>query len=181
MRTFVAIEIDSEDIIRRIKSMQESVSFKAKPVKIDQIHFTLQFLGEIDEETCKKIKKLFCTIAFSQFNLSLKGIGVFPNLKNPRIVWIGTDKKGVENLMEISKQIEMKLASLGFKKDKKFRAHLTIFRIKERIDDISNEIKKYEKMEFGAQVISKIKFKKSVLSPEGPIYSDLLEVKGNEK
>ena len=83
--------------------------------------------------------------------------------------------------MEISKQIEMKLASLGFKKDKKFSAHLTIFRIKERIDDISNEIKKYEKMEFGAQVISKIKFKKSVLSPEGPIYSDLLEVKGNEK
>ena len=64
MRTFVAIEIDSEDIIRRIKSMQESVSFKAKPVKIDQIHFTLQFLGDIDEETCKKIKKLFCTIAF---------------------------------------------------------------------------------------------------------------------
>ena len=119
MRTFVAIEIDSEDIIRRIKSMQESVSFKAKPVKINQIHFTLQFLGEIDQEKCEKVQDVLNTITCSQFDLSLKGVGGFPNLKNPRVIWIGIDKKGVEKLIEITKEIEMKLTPLGFKKDKK--------------------------------------------------------------
>ena len=47
MRTFVAVEIDNDSILQKIKSIQESVSFEAKPVRIDQIHFTLQFIGEI--------------------------------------------------------------------------------------------------------------------------------------
>jgi len=53
---------------------------------------------------------------------------------------------------------------------------LTIFRIKKKINDISVIMKKYETVEFGVQTISKIKVKRSVLSPKGPEYSDLLEV-----
>ena len=97
------------------------------------------------------------------------------------MIWIGIDKKGAEKLIEITKEIEMKLTPLGFKKDKKFKPHLTILRVKHKIDDISLQMKEYETIEFGTQVVSKIKFKKSVLSPKGPEYSDLLEIKGNEK
>jgi len=53
---------------------------------------------------------------------------------------------------------------------------LTIFRVKKKINDISSIIKEYETVEFGVQTISKIKVKRSVLSPKGPEYSDLLEV-----
>ena len=113
MRTFVAIEISNNDILQKISSLQKSIHFKAKPVKINQIHFTLQFLGEIDQEKCEKVQDVLNTITFPQFDLSLKGVGGFPNLKNPRVIWIGIDKKGAEKLIEITKEIEMKLTPLG--------------------------------------------------------------------
>ena len=58
---------------------------------------------------------------------------------------------------------------------------MTVFRVKHKIGDVLNEIKKYEQVEFGAQIVSKIKLKRSVLSPKGPEYSDLLVVNENEK
>ena len=177
----MAVEVDNKDILQKIRSMQESAHFKAKPIRIDQIHFTLQFLGEIDKEKCEKVKDLLRTITFSQFDLSLKGVGGFPNLKNPRVIWIGIDKKGAEKLVEITKEIQMKLTSLGFEKDKKFKPHLTVFRVKHKINDISSQMKEYEVTEFGTQIMSKIKLKKSVLTPKGAEYSDLLEIIGNEK
>ena len=181
MRTFVAIEVDDKGILQKIRSVQESTSFKASPIRIDQIHFTLQFLGEIDEKLCEKVKDMLRTITFSQFNLSLKGIGGFPNLKNPRVIWIGADKKGAEKLIEIAEEIELVLTPLGFEKDKKFKPHLTVLRVKHKVGDISLQMKEYEAIEFGTQVISKIKLKRSVLSPKGPEYSDLLVVNENEK
>ena len=181
MRTFVAIEVDDKGILQKIRSVQESTSFKASPIRIDQIHFTLQFLGEIDEGLCEKVKDVLRTIAFSQFDLSLKGIGGFPNLKNPRVIWIGSDKKGAEKLITLAREIEMKLTPLGFKKDKKFKPHLTILRVKHKVGDISLQMKEYETIEFGTQIVSKIKLKRSVLSPKGPEYSDLLVVNENEK
>ena len=181
MRVFIAVEISNADILKKIQRFQENLQIDVKPTKINQIHFTLQFLGEIDEEKCEKVKDLLRTITFSQFNLSLKEVGGFPNLKNPRIIWIGIDKKGAEKLIKITNEIEMKLTSLGFEKNKKFKPHLTIFRVKHKIDDISLQMKEYETIEFGTQIITKIKLKRSILSPKGPEYSDLLEINGNEK
>ncbi len=175
MRAFIAVEISDEEILRRIQTFQENLEINARPTKINQIHFTLQFLGEIDENECEKVKDVLNKISFSKFQLSLKGVGGFPNLNNPRIIWIGTDKGGQE-LSEMSKEIGMKLTTLGFKEEKKFKPHLTIFRIKKKIDDISSSTKEYDTIEFGSEIISKIKLKKSVLSPKGPEYSDLLEV-----
>ena len=181
MRVFIAVEISNADILKKIQRFQENLQIDVKPTKINQIHFTLQFLGEIDDEKCEKVKDLLRTITFSQFNLSLKEVGGFPNLKNPRIIWIGIDKKGAEKLIKITNEIEMKLTSLGFEKNKKFKPHLTIFRVKHKIDDISLQMKEYETIEFGTQIITKIKLKRSILSPKGPEYSDLLEINGNEK
>ena len=70
----------------------------------------------------------------------------------------------------------MKLKEVGFENNKKFKPHLTIFRVKNKINDISVMMKEYQNIEFGIQIVSKIKVKRSVLSPKGPEYSDLLEV-----
>ena len=175
MRVFIAIEISDEEILKRIQTFQENLGIDAKPTKITQIHFTLQFLGEIDEKECEKVKDVLNKISFSQFELSLRGVGGFPNLKNPRVIWIGTEKGG-QKLSEIAKKVGVKLSALGFKKDEKFKPHLTIFRVKKRINDISSFMKEFETVEFGTQMVSQIKLKKSVLSPKGSEYSDLLEV-----
>ena len=179
MRVFIAIEILDTEILKKIQKFQDNLEINAKPVKIKQIHFTLQFLGEITEKKCEKVKDELKKITFSRFNVVLKGVGGFPNLKNPRVIWVGIDKNGGEKLTSIANEIATKLTMLGFKKDKKFKPHLTIFRMKKKISDISSIMKEYEALEFGTEIISKIKLKKSVLSPKGPEYSDLLVV--NEK
>ena len=181
MRIFVAIEISDTSVLKKIQKFQEELRINAKPIKINQIHFTLQFLGEIDEERCEKVKDQLRKITFSGFDLSLKGVGGFPSLKNPRVIWVGINKEGSEKLIEITDKIGMKLASLGFQRDKKFRPHLTVFRIKRSIGDISLRMKEYETVSFGTQAITKIKLKRSILSPKGPEYSDLLEVNENER
>ena len=176
MRVFVAVEISKGEILKKIQAFQKNVEIDAKPTKIDQIHFTLKFLGEIDQVKYDQVKDIIKKISFSSFDISLKGVGGFPNLKNPRVIWIGIDRNGAEKLTGLANEIEMKLIELGFEKNKKFKPHLTIFRVKKRIDDISVIMKEYETHEFGVQTISKIKVKRSVLSPKGPEYSDLLEV-----
>ena len=176
MRVFVAVEISEEKILKKIQTFQKNFQIDAKPTKIEQIHFTLQFLGEIDQVKCEQVKDTIEKISFSSFDISLKGVGGFPSLKNPRVIWIGVDKSGAEKLIDITNEIEMKLLALNFKKEKKFKPHLTIFRVKKKIGDISSIMKENETVEFGIQTISKIKLKKSVLSPKGSEYSDLLEV-----
>ena len=181
MRAFIAVEISSSEILNKIQTFQNELKINAKPIRIDQIHFTLQFLGDISEEKCEQVKNVLEKIEFSQFELSLQRVGAFPNIRNPRVVWIGCDETGAEKLSSITKEIEKNLTPLGFEKDKKFRPHLTVFRVKNKIGDISSKMNDFGETEFGVQVISKIKLKRSILSPKGPEYSDLLEVNGNEK
>ena len=176
MRVFVAVEISNDKILKNIQTFQRNIQIDAKPTKINQIHFTLKFLGEIDETKYEQVKDIVKKISFSSFNVSLKGVGGFPNSKNPRVIWIGIDENGTEKLTALVNEIGMKLMSLGFENDKKFRPHLTIFRLKKKINDISVTMKEYQSVEFGIQTVSKIKVKRSVLSPKGPEYSDLLEV-----
>ena len=176
MRVFVAVEISNNKILKNIQTFQKDVQIDAKPTKIDQIHFTLEFLGEIDQVKCEQVKDIIKKISFSSFDISLKGVEGFPNLKNPRVIWIGIDDNGAEKLITLANGIGIKLKTLGFENDKKFIPHLTIFRVKKKINDISVIMKEYETAEFGTQTVSKIKVKRSVLSPKGPEYSDLLEV-----
>ena len=176
MRVFIAVEISNEKILEKIQTFQKNVKINAKPTRVDQIHFTLQFLGEIDDEKCQQVQDVLNEISFSQFDISLKNVGGFPNLKNPRVIWVGLEKDGARKLIDLANEIGTKLTKLGFEKDKKFKPHLTVFRVKKRIESVSSIMKDFETMEFGTETVSKIKLKKSVLSPKGPEYSDLLEV-----
>lgn len=176
MRVFIAVEISNEKILEKIQTFQKNVKINAKPTRVDQIHFTLQFLGEINDEKCQQVQDVLNEISFSQFDISLKNVGGFPNLKNPRVIWVGLEKDGAGKLTDLANEIGTKLTKLGFEKDKKFKPHLTVFRVKKRIESVSSIMKDFETMEFGTETISQIKLKKSVLSPKGPEYSDLLEV-----
>ena len=179
MRVFVAIDINSPEVLRKIKEFQSSLKLNAKPVAIENLHFTLQFLGEISEIELEKIKNSLQKIRFSEFFLELEGIGVFPNQKNPRIVWVGTDSEGGNNLKEIAKKVNESLKQEGHFPDKSFKPHLTVFRVKNKISDMNQILGNYEKTKFGNQEISSIKLKKSVLTSNGPIYSDIMEIKNS--
>ena len=180
MRTFVAIELSNDDVVESIKKFQSEFNINAKPVEPTNFHFTLQFLGEISEEMAEKIIHALEQIKFDSFTVNLKGIGGFPRLTSPRIIWIGTDEFGGEQLVLLSKKIENALEPLGLIPDKAFKPHLTIFRIKKKIGDLAKGLERFKEIDFGMQRVDRIKFKKSRLTPKGPIYSDIMEIKATK-
>jgi len=177
MRTFVAVEMNNQDVLESIKNVQLEIKIKAKPVATNNMHFTLQFLGEVSEEMAAKIQDALNSIKFSSFDIIFQNMGAFPKPSFPRVIWIGTDDEGGGKLVELANKVGEVLYPLGFEKDKPFKPHVTIFRIKNKVGNISDELKKYSSKEFGIQKVSEIKFKKSVLTPSGPQYSDIQVVK----
>ena len=177
MRIFVAIEVSDKNVLNSIHKIQTELNIKAKPVELHNMHFTVQFLGEVSEEMIGKISDALNSIEFSSFSISFASIGVFPNPNSPRVIWIGTDD-GVNKLEKLAEMIRSKLSHLGFSPDKKFKPHVTIFRVKNKIEDLPSKLEKFSSCSFGKQLVSEIKLKKSELTSTGPIYTDLLVVKG---
>jgi len=177
MRTFVAAEINNAEILNSIQKVQSDLDLRAKPVALNNMHFTMLFLGEISEKISFKVQDALNSIQFEEFDVKFQEIGAFPNTRSPRIVWIGTDEQGGKQLCELASTVEDTLSPLGFHSDKPFRSHVTIFRIKNKIGNISDKLESLSSTEFGVQKISEIKLKKSVLTSAGPNYTDLQVIK----
>ena len=177
MRTFVAIEVNNKDVLNSIHKIQTELNIKAKPVELHNMHFTVQFLGEVSEEMIKKISDTLSGIEFSAFSITFASIGVFPKPNSPRVIWIGVTD-GINKLEKLAEMIRSKLSYIGFSPDKKFRPHVTIYRVKNKIEDLPSKLEKFSSCSFGKQLVSEIKLKKSELSNLGSIYTDLLVVKG---
>src|SRR5574337_1979306 len=144
MRTFVAVEIHNDEVLNEIAKIQSDFKIKATPVNKQNMHFTLLFLGEIDEKTVENIKKELSSITFKPIEVKFTHTGAFQNPRFPRVIWIGVDKVASEQLVDLAAQVEKRLEPLGFKSDKPFKPHLTIFRIKTKADDISQTLDKFK-------------------------------------
>jgi RNA 2',3'-cyclic 3'-phosphodiesterase len=134
MRTFIAIEIPSE-IKSALAALQMKLGRAGADVswtKTENLHLTLNFLGEVDEKRIVEVEKACVSLAaeFQPFTLNLNDTGVFPNTRQPRVLWAGLSGE-VDNLYEMHRRLDERLALIGFKREeKKFHPHLTIGRLK---------------------------------------------------
>ena len=141
---------------------------------------TLKFLGEISLEQLEKIKHQLQKVRLNIFSIQLKGMGCFPNLNYMRVVWIGISE-GIESLENLSTQIEDLASKEGFLREKRrFSPHLTLARVSKLSSTnkttLQEHIKQNQEIIFGNQIVSQILLKKSELTPQGAIYTDLLKV-----
>lgn len=152
-----------------------------KWVEPGNIHLTLKFLGEISDEQAVQVKGILDKIAagFNPFEITLSGIGGFPKLDYPRVIWVGIDK-GRKETAEIAKRIEAELEKTGFEKEERpFTAHLTIGRVrspqtkealKEKLTSLSQRPPAYN----GLSVkIDAVRLYQSKLSGNGAVYTPL--------
>jgi len=181
VRTFVAVEMPEN--IRRQFGEVESRLMKAdahvKWVEPHHIHITMKFLGEIDED---RLVDVFRGVeegvrGLGPFEASLAGLGAFPNLKRPRVVWVGVDR-GKDLLATLQKKVEDSICRFGFpKEDRSFSPHLTIGRVKsprglpELVEAIMGT--HFETVSFG---VKEVVVMESTLTSAGPIYSPLRKV-----
>jgi 2'-5' RNA ligase len=134
IRVFLAVELPS-DIREKLFSLQQQLK-KALPsmnwVRPESIHLTLKFLGYVEPSRISQIVSALEPIGKKQngFSMDVQGLGVFPQVKHPRILWIGVTEK-TQALQELVLEIEAALEPLGFPaEEKSYHAHLTLARIK---------------------------------------------------
>src|SRR5262245_6707816 len=101
MRTFVAVEIQNTSVLDNITKLQTDLAIKATPVDKQNMHFTLFFLGEISDENAEKIKKSISNIQFEKIEVKFTHLGVFPNQRFPRVVWIGVAEHSGKQLIDL--------------------------------------------------------------------------------
>ncbi len=171
MRLFIAIEIP-KDLKKELIELQTTLKdvFLGSWVG-DKLHLTLKFLGEVEDKKANAIKDALNKIRFSEFEMSLKGLGAFPSEEHIRVLWVGADK-GDEEAKEIQKSVETELEKLGFEKEHRdYTNHLTLCRVKRADKQIAKDVfKKYKNTEFGTFAVDTISLIKSTLTPKGPIY-----------
>ncbi|MEM2698761.1 MAG: RNA 2',3'-cyclic phosphodiesterase, partial [Ignisphaera sp.] len=94
MRAFIAVEIEDKDTlinIIRIRDALVNLGLDIKPVEDENLHITMRFLGEISSHTIEGIKKMLSSIPsiIKSFSITVKGIGAFPSISRPRVIWVG--------------------------------------------------------------------------------------------
>jgi len=145
-----------------------------KWVEPQNLHMTFQFLGDIKEGQALDVLKNLQEIAkkTSPFKIKYKGLGVFPDPKRARVLWIGVSE-GAGKLKALAKEVEKKNARHGIKPPSKaFVPHVTLCRIKSYDrKTLSHLMAKYRTVEFGEEEVSKIALISSTLTSVGPVYS----------
>lgn len=182
-RLFLAINLPHQSIAnlnRELSLIRTSLGEKnIRWTKSENIHFTLAFLGDTPEEKLQIIKDKLQIIAneYNPFWIRLRGLGVFPDINRPRILWIGSQAETLEKIGHLL-QTELKRAGFRIDDHKPFKAHLTIARIKFSDQKFKEKLsalrEKYKEKEFGQFQAKSIEMMESTLSPAGPIYKVLI-------
>ena len=133
IRTFISLPASS-DIQQQMAAVQSQLKSSQADVKWelpDKFHITLKFLGTVEQSNIEllSLKIASAVRQFSAFEIIYESLGAFPNLQNPRIIWLGT--KPHRTVLELQSAIECTCADFGFpKEDRAFHPHITLGRVK---------------------------------------------------
>ncbi len=148
-----------------------------KWVAEENFHITLKFLGDTPEDkTGELIETLTAALSvFEPFRLKFHGVGVFPNIKRPKVVWIGAGSSHRE-IAAMAQSLENSLEHLGFEKESRpFKSHLTIGRVRSTrgVAGLIQQLERLKDFDGGNMKLEEIHLMQSELTGSGPIYTVL--------
>jgi 2'-5' RNA ligase len=182
IRAFVAVDLEPQTILQIVEAID-----RLRPrmpgirwLLPANFHLTLKFLGDIDETRVEPIaaalERDLCP--FSCFTINAKGLGVFPDLKRPRILWVGLVG---DELNALASRVEKALVPFGFAAERRaFTPHLTVGRWRQfdgSPKELGHEIERWRGHDFGRSKIDEVTLFQSVLKPQGAVYFPLKVVR----
>jgi len=178
-RTFVAIELSAavragfEELQRTLRRAGGDVRW----VKPERAHLTLKFLGEATPEQIEGMGAALDEVgaATAPFEVAFRGLGVFPNERRPRVLWVGI-AEGRERLEPLARAIDEQAAALGFERERRrFSAHITLGRVRSPAgwERLSAAVEANGGFDAGRLHADEVRLIQSILSPEGPTYVPL--------
>ena len=182
MRGFIAIELP-ETIQKALAEFQQELNNCGSDVRLtrpENIHLTLKFLGNIEEDKADIIAEKIKGICKEQsgFKIGVSGTGMFPNMRSPRVLWAGIDLN--DDIVTLQKGIEEAMASLGFEKEKRrFSPHLTLgrFRSSRGKKAVLDKMDSCRENIFGIMDVDSVLLMRSDLGPTGAKYTKIAKCK----
>jgi RNA 2',3'-cyclic 3'-phosphodiesterase len=186
MRVFIAIEIERA-IKKALAKLQSEMLTKLdikkgdlKWVEPESMHLTLKFLGEITDQQLVTVCDITKEVAglHKSFDIEIGTVGVFGG-NSARVLWVGAGE-GDENLLQLQKDIDERLAEAGWPpENRKFEGHLTLCRIKNvhagvKVAQLAGQ---YKDLKFGPTPVDTLSILQSELTPKGPLYTLLGDYK----
>jgi 2'-5' RNA ligase len=149
----------------------------AKWIPPGNLHFTLKFLGSASPDQISRIKNSLKKLCARQrpFLVHCAGLGGFPDLDHPKVLWVGADE-GESELRALAAAVEAEMAGSGFAKEERdFSPHLTIGRVRggKNLDRLVHEMKKAAFSSAEKAVMGHLTLYKSFLTREGSAYEPL--------
>ncbi len=192
-RGFISIDVEPTDKVHEFIDELERTRAPLNMVDPNQLHITVKFLGDTEEEQVDQIveKTEFALEDFDPFSLKVSSTGAFPHLGYMKVVWMDseaapdaphagvTEDEDIPFLTDMAHRVEEELVPLGFERDdREFSPHVTVARVKggknkERLRDV---IEKYDGEQFAVFEVTELKLKKSILKKSGPEYHTLEKI-----
>jgi 2'-5' RNA ligase len=181
IRSFLAFELPPEikTVVTRVFEDSRRSTLDVRWVRPEGIHLTVVFMGNIKpgdlEAMGNEIGKV-CS-DFSPFQIALKGIGCFPNSRNPRVVWLGL-AGDVERMSRFRDRLQEQLLPFGIQEEKRpFKPHLTLGRFKKALRDegsLRKLMEKHEALTSPVCTLDEFMLFRSDLKPGGAVYTKML-------
>ncbi len=183
IRTFIAVDLPASvlDALEQITyQLQEKLpNTPVRWVDVQKMHLTLKFLGDISKENIGMVEKILLSEGVKRpvMEIGIGGIGAFPKIRHPRVIWIGVEAPA--DLFDLRRGIEDGVARLGYNYDKyEFTPHLTLGRISRKasardIRTVGNVLHDFKVGFIGVARIEAVHLYRSDLSPDGAKYSCL--------
>lgn len=197
IRCFIALELPPEarKALEGVQRRLAPVGREVKWVRPEGIHLTLKFLGNIDEGQVEPVGRVVSEAAATcggPLRLAMKGLGAFPGVARPRVVWVGLTGD-TARLAALAQDLEKRLAPLGFAPEgRPFTPHLTLGRVKEfgagrgrgragGKNPLSEAVVKLAALELGGFEARELILYRSELRPGGAVYTRLHAAGFSEK
>jgi RNA 2',3'-cyclic 3'-phosphodiesterase len=177
-RIFIAVKTDPNDTLLNMISHFKTglINERIKWTETENFHITLVFLGDTEENKIKQVDKMLRRVCegFGDFEMVIKGAGVFKTFKDPRVIWTGIEPSA--KLNELYESIKLGLKDTGITVDNRtYNPHLTLGRIKRIIDNdkLKLLVTRYMNAEIQKQNVSDVILYESILFRSGSEYKPI--------
>ncbi len=182
-RIFIAVEVAPalQQAIGETERRLDVAGAKLRWTKPTNLHFTLRFLGEIPLAQVAKAKVATREAAegVHAFSIGLASMGAFPSVQRPRVVWVGVGE-GRESMQALAERVDDRLTHYRFPVEpRQFQAHLTLARVRDGREwaNLVRALAQYKDVVVGSQEVGSVVVMESHLSPRGPSYTRVEEVR----
>ena len=148
-----------------------------KLVEKENLHFTVKFFGEVPDSVLDEVDARVRKLALPRMEVDVRGLGAFPDDRNPRVVWAGVSYEDLDMVSKSAQQDIDALRGVGKSDEDEYHPHITLARVRssDNLEVLTALLGANSSKDFGRTPIMVLKLKSSTLTPRGPVYRDIKE------